>query len=262
MARKKKELTPEEQREYALQNDYQDKMRNAHFIPEPNYTFAVGDKVAIGCLIDPVVEEVLENGKLYRIRYAIKHNNYGHPYIEENMEKYSWWHELRPVNKATESLIANEDVRLDYSPMVLSSLLSRYYFFGTNMNPEYQRDYVWSEEDKIALIDSIFNGIDIGKFAYIHTEDYREGVPLYEILDGKQRLRAILDYYENRFPYKGKYFNDLCKRDQNWFENYRVSVADTRGLTQQQILRYFVSLNSQGRIMDAAHLDKVRSMIV
>jgi uncharacterized protein with ParB-like and HNH nuclease domain len=72
---------------------------------------------------------------------------------------------------------------------------------------------VWELEDKVALIDSIFNNVDIGKFAFIHL-NYGEKYT-YEILDGKQRMRAILDYYENRFQYKGKYFNELSCREQN-----------------------------------------------
>jgi hypothetical protein len=152
-----------------------------------------------------------------------------------------------------------EVLKLSYSPMQISALLGRYYHFGTDMNPDYQRDYVWSEEDKVALIDSIFHGIDIGKFAYADnpvSDHY-----LYEIIDGKQRLRTIIDFYENRFPYKGKYFNDLCYRDQNHFENYAVSVADVRNVDRNTVMKYFVAMNSQGRIMDSAHLDKVRAMI-
>jgi uncharacterized protein with ParB-like and HNH nuclease domain len=35
------------------------------------------------------------------------------------------------------------------------------------MNPEYQRGFVWKEEHKLKLIDSIFNGIEIGKMVFV-----------------------------------------------------------------------------------------------
>jgi uncharacterized protein with ParB-like and HNH nuclease domain len=119
---------------------------------------------------------------------------------------------------------------------------------------------VWTTKDKVNLIDSIFNCIDIGKFAFIkknYGDDY-----LYEVLDGKQRIRAILDYFENRFPYKGKYFNDLCNRDKDHFEEYNISVAEARNLSKEQILQYFLMLNTGGKIMSKKHLDKVRNMLI
>ena len=81
------------------------------------------------------------------------------------------------------------------------------------MNPDYQRDYVWELSDKQLLIDSIFNNIDIGKFAFIHLDykTWNKTGYAYEILDGKQRLKTIIDFYENRFSYKGIYYNDLSK---------------------------------------------------
>ena len=260
MARKNT-LTPEEEKAIRLENDYKYRMSSKYYVTEPTYFFEIGDKVHIGNLRDVTIMEILHDGKMYRIQYSVIHNNYGQPYQENGLERYVWWHEIRPISQATESMISPdaEALKLTYSPMSISSLLGKYYHFGTDMNPDYQRDYVWTEDDKVALIDSIFHGIDIGKFAYADNSVSEHF--LYEIVDGKQRLRAILDFYENRFPYKGKYFNELSHRDQDYFENYSVSVADVRNADKNTILKYFVAMNSQGRIMDAAPLDKVRAMI-
>ena len=115
---------------------------------------------------------------------------------------------------------------------------------------------MWSNEDKVRLIDSIFRNIDIGKFALVR-KDWNEKY-LYEVLDGKQRIRAILDFYENKFPYKGKYFNDLCARDQNHFEDYMISMAEIDETDQKTILKYFLMLNTGGVQMDKEHLEKVQ----
>jgi uncharacterized protein with ParB-like and HNH nuclease domain len=84
---------------------------------------------------------------------------------------------------------------------------------------------------------------------------------LYEILDGKQRVRALLDFYENRFPYKGKYFNDLCVRDQNWFCERTISVAEVAKASRKDLLKYFVILNTAGKTMSEEHIEKVKAMI-
>jgi uncharacterized protein with ParB-like and HNH nuclease domain len=148
---------------------------------------------------------------------------------------------------------------MNFMQMTISSFFSKCYYFGVNFDPEYQREYVWSQEDKIALIDSIFNNVEIGKFAFIrkgYSEKYH-----YEVLDGKQRLRAILDFYEDRFQYEGKYFSDLSQRDQDHFEDYHVSVAEIENLTREQILRYFVKLNKHGKVMPKEQIEKVEKML-
>lgn len=69
-----------------------------------------------------------------------------------------------------------------------------------DMKPVYQREgRLWSRADKAYLIDSILNGYDIPK---IYMTDFtvgvvslnRKGLP-YAIIDGKQRLEAIFDFY-------------------------------------------------------------------
>lgn len=82
-----------------------------------------------------------------------------------------------------------------------------------------------------------------------------------EILDGKQRMRAILDFYEDRFQYKGKYFSQLSVKDQNHFKRYPVSVAETSEMSKEQVLRYFINLNSNGKVMSQDHLNKVKQML-
>ncbi len=73
---------------------------------------------------------------------------------------------------------------------------------GFYVNRKYQRKLVWTVQEKEYLIDSIINGLPIPLIllASIKADNY-------EIIDGLQRLNAIFAYIENRFPYKGKYFD-------------------------------------------------------
>lgn len=70
-------------------------------------------------------------------------------------------------------------------------------------NPPYQRrGRLWSDSDKSFLIDSIINGFDVPK---LYMADFQFGQsPLnisklpYAIIDGKQRLEAIFDFFDNK----------------------------------------------------------------
>lgn len=261
--RKIREITEEEKLNYELK----DKMQNIAFVSNPTYFFNIGDSVELGNLVNCRVLEILEDNKLYLIEYSIKstkkYYENGETQTIESItyggKKYCFWHEIRPVCNNTESIVKNKDINLNFSTQTVGGLLSKSYFFGVDMNPDYQRDFVWSEEDKVALIDSIFSNIDIGKFVFIHNE-YTDDF-LYEILDGKQRLRAILDFYENRFAYNGKYYNDLSAYDKCWFENTRISVAEISKANKPDILKYFVMLNTTGKTMSHDHIDKIKKML-
>lgn len=259
----KKKLTEEEkvaqQKERALAREYEDIIERIRLIPNPTYSFNVGDKVKIGRYIDTTIIEKYEDGKFYKVEYSVEHTNYGHPYIETGLFRYVIWLDIRPMSNTTESLIRNDDMRIDFVSTGIGNLLSKAYHFGTNMDPSYQRGYVWNEDDKVKLIDSIFHNVDIGKFCFVH-KGYNTDC-MYEVVDGKQRMRAILDFYENRFPYQGKYFNDLCGKDQSWFENYTISMAELRKADKQSILKYFLLLNRTGKAMDEAQLDNVENML-
>ena len=225
------------------------------FSPEPTYRFEVGDTVTVGALIDPHIKEVLYDGKAYVVEYANKKTG-------EKEENIFVWHNVRPVTKREDSLIQNKDVRIEFQNSTIESLLHYALFFGINESPDYQRDLVWNDEDKLNLIDSIFKNIDIGKFVFVELPYQSVESPGYEVLDGKQRLNAIVDYYLNKYPYKGVYYNDLSREEKYWFLQRGVAIAKVRGqITEKQKLKYFLMLNTTGHVMDKEHLKRVEKRL-
>ncbi|WP_314242696.1 DUF262 domain-containing protein [Streptomyces sp. DSM 40907] len=82
------------------------------------------------------------------------------------------------------------------------------------LNPVYQRQSgVWSVEKQQLLIDSIINGFDIPKI-YFHEFVVRREVDgkrlRYAIVDGKQRMQAIWEFLDDRYPLASdfEYFED------------------------------------------------------
>lgn len=228
-----------------------------HLIPEPTHLFNIGDSVDIGNLRDVIVNNIFFNGKGYEIDYTSVNHNYGRPIDTKHCKMIVSWLDIRKINDNKESFVTNENIFLQYSQRELTDIFSKKYFFGIDMNPEYQRDYVWEEFDKVNLIDSIFNNIDIGKFVF-NKLPYRENSPSYEIVDGKQRINALCEFYEDRFKYKDKYFSELSKKDQNHFKYYSISSAEISYASKKEIMQVFLMINSNGKIMDKEHLDKIR----
>ncbi len=244
---KKTQVIQEETYEQYRERQLKELYRDLKFLNEPTYIFNIGDAVDVGALENPIVFEILEDGKIYGIEYDYKG--------KKQRNWYRWSFVRKIVDRKEFEFAKRDDIFLQYFQTGIFSLLNKIYHMGVDFNPSYQRELVWSIEDKEALIDSIFNSIDIGKFVFIfkgYDSDER-----YEILDGKQRLSAIREYYEDQFPYKGKYFSDLSIRDKDHFIDYKINVAETEEITEERKLRYFIKLNTTGKVMDKAHLNKV-----
>jgi len=182
-------------------------------------------------------------------------------YVDENnIHHFKPWHEVFKENNTTDFLINKDYMRLSFSNMDLESLVHRYYYSGIDMNPIYQRDLVWTLEQKVLLIDSIFNRVDIGKFVFVELP-YKDLSPSFQVLDGKQRISTIIDFIECRFPYKGIYFSDLSYNDRRNLFNFSSSIAtiDERHVTEKLVIEYFVKLNSTGTPVDPEFLDSLKS---
>lgn len=152
--------------------------------------------------------------------------------------------------------------RISYSNSTLESLYSKKYSFGLNLDPYYQRGLVWTQEQNLALIDSIFKEVEIGRFLFIDLDWQGVGKHSYEVVDGKQRLSAIFDYIENKFSYKGLYYKDLCKIDVRRFNSLSIVWGTLHSsTTKDELLEVFVRLNTHGVAMDKNHLEKVKRLI-
>ncbi len=71
-----------------------------------------------------------------------------------------------------------------------------------NFSPQYQRsESLWKKPQKQLLIDSILNGLDIPKFYFQFMPPAVEKFHYnYAIIDGKQRMKAILEFINNELP--------------------------------------------------------------
>jgi hypothetical protein len=240
-------------------------------IPEPSYTHEIGDRVVYGAWNWTGILEKCDNGKFYKC-FSISwktNTNKPNPFHEHKIHYEPWFglgfYRGNAIDDI-ERLEEDDDVRFQYMQRDLSSLLSMMVNkYGIDLEPEYQRGNIWSDEQRYDLIESVFRNIDIGKFAVIKRPWGPDGnkpltPKLYEMLDGKQRLTALFDFYTGRFKYRGKYYYELHPRDQGHFKHYTISYAESSPLTKEQKYRYFLKLNVTGSPVAKEHLDKVRRM--
>lgn len=218
--------------------------------------FTVGEKVEVGNLKDVKIVDISEDGLLFIISYTA---------IESRTKKETPntlmttnWLKVMKINKET-NLTAKDEISVKYNQASIRSLLVYTHDFGVNFNPEYQRDYVWEEQDKLNLIESIFNHIEIGKFSFIEnsSKTWSKTGFSYEVVDGKQRLQTIVDFYEGKLKYKGLSYRDLSVSDRNHFLSYPVGLALLDEMEKEDVYRYFLYMNKHGKVMSEEHLKKI-----
>ena len=96
----------------------------------------------------------------------------------------------------------------------LSSVLHNYRDYGHTPNtimgykiPDFQRPLVWTLEQKIKLIESLYLGYDIGTFTINENADIPEIDNI--LIDGMQRLFAIQEYITDKFEVFGSLYSEL-----------------------------------------------------
>lgn len=134
-----------------------------------------------------------------------------------------------------------------------------------------QRDYVWNIEQKRELIWSILMNRNIPRMALMNIvpdiENDLDGI--YQVIDGKQRLSTMIDFYNNKFTLlidnKKYFFNQLPIDYQRVIANYSIPyyIANENindPFTDQDKIDWFIYINFAGTPQDKEHFDKLRNI--
>ena len=117
---------------------------------------------------------------------------------------------------------------------------------NVDLNPPYQRWYVWNEEQKIAYIEYILRGGISGRTIIVNLPngDYSKGM---ECIDGQQRIKTVLSFIKGDF----KVFNNTIG-----FSDLSLSVLNDlfflenqyRFTDKKDIVNVYIWLNTGGSI--------------
>jgi hypothetical protein len=135
-----------------------------------------------------------------------------------------------------------------------------------NLRPEYQRRLVWDDQKRSLFIESLLLNVPIPP-VFLYEWDLSR----YEVMDGQQRLNAIIDFYTNRFPLRGlerwaelngSRYGDLPETLKRGLDRRRISVSvllvggTDGGQSDQGEVRklVFERLNTGGQHLNAQEL--------
>jgi len=257
----KRELTREEQiedtyRRYCQNRDTYPLVRRS--VP-PARQLQVGQAALVGQHLGAVVVGVFEDGEVLVLEYRSDKPRGGGD-APLTMNAWHWMSVLPVVPSVAASLAYTPSYSVQtYMATPLGALLRRMYLEGVRDNPDYQREYVWTQEDKDRYLDTLFAGRPLGNFIFVRHHDGQSD----ELLDGKQRLSTLLELVMSVLPYRGVYWHEMSGEDRNTVLQRTAQYADldSEQYTRADFYEIFLEVNRAGVPQTEEHLNHVRALL-
>ena len=129
------------------------------------------------------------------------------------------------------------------------------------LSPKFQRRGVWKPIAQSYFLDTIIRGLPSPP-VYIRDVTLSDGITQHQVVDGQQRLRAIIEFATNKITmmrrhnseYGNKIFSNLNSEAQNNFSNYKLPVQLLQNATDLEVLDLFARLNTYNVRLNAQEL--------
>jgi hypothetical protein len=148
---------------------------------------------------------------------------------------------------------------LNYVEQCLERYKENYHL---ELDPDFQRAHVWTQDQQIRYVEYLFKGGNFSRdilFNMPHWGTGRNDVGNMVLVDGKQRIQAVLLFLHNQLPIFGSLFNEwddakiVCRGIDLIF---RVNSL----LTRKVVLQWYLDLNTGGTIHTNEEIEKVRKL--
>jgi uncharacterized protein with ParB-like and HNH nuclease domain len=109
-----------------------------------------------------------------------------------------------------------------------------------DIRPKYQREFVYKDKQRNAVIETIKNGFPLNVMYWMKRDDGG-----FEVLDGQQRTISIGQYISGDFSINELFFHNLTKTEQEKILDYELMIYFCEG-TDQERLDWFQIINIAG----------------
>ena len=125
------------------------------------------------------------------------------------------------------------------------------------LQPKFQRRLAWEEAARAYLIDTVVRGLPMPKI-YLRGVVASSTQFRYEVVDGQQRLTAIIDFYNGKLRLDSKHhtyfggltFVDLPEPVQAAFLNYEMSTEVMEDASDPEVWAMFERLNAYTLVLN------------
>jgi uncharacterized protein with ParB-like and HNH nuclease domain len=140
--------------------------------------------------------------------------------------------------------------RVDYQTIIIQDVVNLERRHELNLRPWYQRRIVWTPQQQSYLINTIHEQKPIPSIYIRHSIDVGKSQSLREVVDGQQRLVAVLEYAADKFAArhpnhpKPVKFSQLTAKERHQFLTTGLSVGLLLGADDSDVIEIFGRINS------------------
>lgn len=129
---------------------------------------------------------------------------------------------------------------------------------GLNLNPDYQREHVWTREQQVAYVEYVLSGGEVGKAIIWNATSWPadDGKPI-ELVDGKQRLEAVRAFMRGDIKAHGMSYADGDALGIECRFHWRICSLATRA----EVLALYLNINAGGTPHTPSEIERVRSLL-
>ena len=109
-----------------------------------------------------------------------------------------------------------------------------------NIRPRYQREFVYDEKKRNAVVDTISKGFPLNVIYWVKNEDGS-----FEVLDGQQRTISFCQYVKGEFSVGHRAFHNLTETEKQQILGYKLMVYFCEGNDKEK-LDWFRIINIAG----------------
>ena len=109
-----------------------------------------------------------------------------------------------------------------------------------NIRPKYQREFVYDDKKRNAVIDTICKGFPLNVMYWVENED-----GTFEVLDGQQRTISFCQYIQSEFSIDNRAFHNLTETERQQILNYKLMIYFCEGNDKEK-LDWFRIINIAG----------------
>lgn len=139
--------------------------------------------------------------------------------------------------------------------------------YNLNLNPDFQRGHVWSEDKRIAYVEYVLKG---GKHSrhiiFNHPGWFTNFKGEMTLVDGKQRLESTRRFLNNELSvFNGVYRKDFtrngkpCNRISSEF-SFKFYINDLA--TRKELLQFYLDLNTGGVVHTDEEISRVKQLLL
>lgn len=149
---------------------------------------------------------------------------------------------------------------VDISWEYLESQLKTFGEMGLDLDPDFQRGYVWTYEQKVAFVEYSLRGGGSARNIYFNCfpDDWRRARGPIQLIDGKQRLEAVRQFLRDGVEvFDGSVCSEMGKFRLGIMLRFHVQTMPTRA----DVLRWYIGMNSGGSVHSREEIERVKELL-